>query len=81
MTADDDRFGTWARCPYCGDEYCVEEDPCLSKALARVAELTAYLLADAYCPCCGDSGPGHRDGCDYNDERMERAREVLAEKE
>jgi len=55
--------------------------PCVR---TRIAELKAelerlreYVRSDAYCPCCGDHGPNHSHDCEYRDERMELAREVL----
>jgi hypothetical protein len=46
---------------------------------ADLEEVLSYVRDDAYCPCCGDNGPEHGDGCEHRDERMDKARAVLAD--
>lgn len=70
-------------CPMCHSGY--EKDRRIAVLETQLAaaererdEAREYIRADAYCPCCGDCGPEHADGCDYVDERMDRARAALA---
>ena len=46
--------------------------------IAEFERLREYAMADSYCPCCGDTGPVHAEGCDYETDRMREARSALA---